>query len=423
MSMSDRSGVAVLFGAYSCAGFWFFLPFTQFRIGDVGLSELMGLCAVVSVLLIGTLHVARACLLIAGCHVFMTLLTFIQAVTGYPLVESSFRDVIAVSYSVVAAMAIVSLMTTSRTALRASGQAFAWSIVGHALLLLAAVGGQGLQRVWWEEGVLDIDTSESISDLASLLPRFVGFSENPNQLAFFLVFGIFFHGMLVHFRMLAMSPVTRGLVYASGVVAVLATQSDAGLLAMALGVSLIAIRRVLRAGGLVKVMGVYALACGSVLVLWAAWNWGLGDDGGGGRLPLWIAAGSVLDGSHGIGLGYGLHVLTDLGWMESHSTPIDFVLSAGLVGGLFLMALCVIYLVRFFLADGDWRFIPTFVALTFLLTYSALRNPVFWVALVLPYVVQAALHRSRTARTFRFESSAYGGRSIGRSNCTGGDPS
>jgi hypothetical protein len=411
MSRGDQSGVGVPLGTGACAGFWFFLPFTQFRVGDVGISELMGLCAVASVLLIGSLKVLRACILIAGCHLVMTLMTFLHAVAGYPLVESSFRDVVAVSYSVVAAIAIVSLMTTSRQALKVSAYAFMWSIVGHSLLLVSAVVGWGPQRVWWEEGVLEMEASESITDLASLVPRFVGLSENPNQLAFFLVFGMFFIATLVHFRMVSASPFLRALVYASGVIVVLATQSDAGLLAMGVGLALVAIRRLLRVGGAVKAMAVYVMACCSALMFWAAWNWGLGDDGGGGRLPLWIAAQSVIDASHGIGLGYGIHIYTDLGWMEAHSTPIDFVISAGVLGGFFLVALCVVYLVQFFVVDGDWRFIPTFVALSFLLTYSALRHPIFWVALILPYVIQAALCQVHTANAISKVSGPFPRRS------------
>jgi hypothetical protein len=381
-----------------CAGFWFFLPFTQYRVASVGISEAMGVVAGVALFLTARVPLASESLVAFSVHVLFTFFTFSSAITGYPHVEGLLRDVIAVSYSVFAAICIGNLMATWRSALVASMYAVIIAVLIQFLALLLAVIMERPTNVWWEEQILSMaDAGPSSDGLISALPRFVGFAQNPNQLAIFVVFGIYMVAAAVHLRLIGIPASYRNLFYLGGVVVVLSTQSDAGLLSLMFGIGLIASRSLLRSPPALRASFIYLVACCSALVGWWTWEWGLGEDAGGGRLALWITSSDVIDTSSGWGLGYGAHIPTSIGLLESHSTVLDFVLSGGFLGGVMLVLICLWFIVQYIRLAGDWILVPSLTAFCFLLTYSGMRNPIFWISLLLPRVLDISL-RARYSR-------------------------
>jgi hypothetical protein len=250
-----------------------------------------------------------------------------------------------------------------------------------------------------------------------LLPRYIGLSSNPNQLAFYLVFSLFLLNAALWADPKAMKRLWyRGLIV-MGIVAALATQSDAAILAMASGLALMAFKKEFPTASPFSILVTYLLLCSSFLVVLVAWQWGIGDDDGGGRLSLWSAALDVIDSAGGIGLGYGAHILDSGVWWESHSTPIDFLLSGGIAGALLLSTIAFVFIRAYLSAERCQPIVTTMTILIFCLTYSAFRHPIFWFVFLLPRVLTI---RSASGALYRAqERMRRGDKASGLVGCAG----
>lgn len=370
-----------------CAGYWFFFPMTRFRIGDFGLSEIFGVLAVLLVCIDGRFRFKGALTAVLLFHLVLIAFTVMRFFDNGSGVNGSLRDVVAVSYSLASALAIVNLMAVGERNLASSVMAMQ-AIVSFSFLLLisGATGFEGV-NVWFlapgdEVGDLDI-----LGNGFSLVPRYVGLATNPNQLAFFLVFVLFFQ-----FAVAATFPDRHGrlrlwFATTAGVLLVAATRSDAAFFSISLGLVLFAYRKTAGLGSRLALLVRYATICAGVYSSAALWALGVGNDGGNGRFDLWLQAMRAVDGAKGLGLGYGMHIEGIDGQpVETHSVLFDLLLFGGVFGGLALTALLFFY-AKLYLTVKNWDVVLTpLVILGFSLTYSPLRNPIFWVALFIPFL-------------------------------------
>jgi hypothetical protein len=375
----------------ACFGFWFFLPNTQHRIGPLGISEFFGVLAIVVFALSAHMRITVEVAAAASLHGVLTMFTLFAVASSLSDLSAESRDVVAVTYSIVVSIAVVNLMTTAAAALRASVIAMALCICLYLSLLLFAVLGGGSTSLWLLE---PDDLSPSIdvfSESFPALPRFIGLSENPNQLALYVLFCfLFFLASRRAVEVKRWSGVVAGLSIAC-VVLMFSTQSDAGLLALASGLALYALVAALRKGGASAVLIAYiAIATVGWLISYA-WKWGVGDDAGGQRLPLWISAIGIIDDARGLGLGYGSHIPTERGLYEAHSLPIDLALFGGALGIAFYVAAVLRYVNEALFGKTYLVSVLALTVLVFCLTYSPMRNPVFWMAMFLPFYPFAGL--------------------------------
>ncbi len=103
-------------------------------------------------------------------------------------------------------------------------------------------------------------------------------------------------------------------------------------------------------------------------------------------MPLWIEATNLADLAGGIGLGYGAHIRTDTGvYYEAHSLLFDLILGAGALGIIILTLALIRYGREFLTARDSALSLLALTLLVFSLTYSPMRNPLFWIALFLPF--------------------------------------
>jgi len=368
----------------ACFGFWFSLPFTQHRIGDIGLSELCGLLSIFLIGWSGRIVFKSAFLVVLFIHIVMCAFTVIRVFNDQADMVGPVRDMVAVTYSVLAAIVLVNLMAESRSAIVASLLGMRASVYVSLVALAFSLLLPGSVDVWFSPLQDDVD-EPLLREESGILPRFVSFSTNPNQFAFYVLFSLFFT-IIVNWKVFSFR---IGLEFKFFVLVCLLllflTQSDAAMLAVGVGVSLIFVGRYLVGSPYASVLVGYLIACFSAVVLSILWRWGLGDDAGNGRLNLWFSAARVIDEAGGVGLGYGAHV-PDLFRVvnESHSVVFDFMLFGGVIGGALFFGILAFHLWAFFRPQGFWMAVPSLVIMVFCLTYSPLRHPIFWVAVLLP---------------------------------------
>jgi hypothetical protein len=370
----------------ACFGFWLTLPFTRLRIGDFGLSEMCGLVAVLALAWSRSVAFVWISFAAFAMHVTICVFTLVNISKGAMEVAGPARDMLAVSYSLVAAIAIANLMSASSSVLSASMLGMRTSVYFAAAALIISLVVPGSIDVWFVSFEDDIGELLAYEE-AWVFPRFIGLSNNPNQLAFYLLFVMFFVAT-VHKRVLRSRSRLehRAFILTCFALTVL-TQSDAALLSVGAGVALLLVgwgalgspRRLTLVG--------YVFGCLSVIAIPLLWRWGAGHDGGNGRLELWLSAGKMIEAAAGVGLGYGAHTRDlDGALNESHSVLLDFVLLGGIIGGLWLVCF-LFFILRVYLRPYRyWMAVPSLVVLVFCLTYSPLRHPIFWLALFLPFV-------------------------------------
>ncbi len=371
--------------SYVCAGYWFFLPATRFRVGDLGLSEIFGVLAVLLVCIDGRCRFKGATIAIVSFHSVLIAFTVLRYFDGGAEANDSLRDVVAISYSLASAIAILNLMAVDDRNLAASVTAMQAVVTFSLMLLIAGLAGFEGVNVWFISPGDDVGDLDVLGNGFDLVPRYAGLATNPNQLAFFLVFVLFFQfaaaatfpGRYRRFRLWLMAT--------AGVLLVVATRSDAAFLSIALGLVLFAFGKTAGLGSRLALLILYVAICAGVYLSVAVWIWGMGDDGGNGRFDLWLKAMKVVDDAKGLGLGYGMHIRdVDGRLFESHSVVVDFMLFGGVFGGLAFATILFFY-IKLYFTEKNWGMALTpLVVLAFSLTYSSLRSPVFWMALFTP---------------------------------------
>ncbi len=377
-----------------CFGFWFFLPNTQLRVGSVGVSEFFGFLAVLLAAASPRLMFTREMLVASVVHVLLVAFTFLKVFSAGPGLEGALRDIVAVTYSLLAAISVANLMGQYPEALRSSIFAMAACVLLYSIILVVALSGNAGPKVWFVEVDAAPQEVELFGDAESVVPRFIGLSGNPNQLAFFLAFVAFFVPSMSRLIMLKHPVVTVIASAGLGAVLLAATQSDGALLASIAGVSFLFLHFVYRYSGLWKVCLIYVGLVSVVLSAPLVWKWGLGEDGGGGRLPLWRSALDLFDEAKGVGLGYGAYLSTDVGVLyEAHSLPLDLMLGAGAIGFGIAFLLVAYYCFLSMSCRDPKLLVPALVVVVFSLTYSPMRHPLFWIALFLPSILRRSLNR------------------------------
>jgi hypothetical protein len=376
---------AVLFG------FWLTLPFTKFRVASVGFSEVFGVLAVALVACAVRIAFKGLSLALFSVHVLICVFTAVRVLGGEGDFGGALRDMVAVSYSMIVAIAIVNLYAAERSLLLFSSVGIRFSIYLSMLAMLFSIASPGAIDVWFAPTADDV-AELVVSEGQSIFPRFVGFSTNPNQFAFYIVFAMFFC-LMINFRIEKIFGSVEAAVFiVSCLVLLIATQSDAALLAVAAGAFFLVARRYFFNGGPVSAVSGYLAACFAGSAVSLLWAWGLGDDSGNGRLVIWLDAIEVVDKANGLGLGYGAHVPGDFGhYHETHSFLLDFLVFGGVIGGLFLVFIVFLHLRVIFSSADSWLVVASFAALVFCLTYSPFRHPIFWIALILPFSLRREL--------------------------------
>ena len=237
--------------------------------------------------------------------------------------------------------------------------------------------------------------------------RFKGWARNPNQL------GLYFSSLpfLLLYLIQQANSVYRKMCYigilALSIMLGYATKSDALYLSWIVGFAILAMLYVVgkirqpvanRLTLLLKVL--IAVVILLVIIVTSAFlyediyqtilvMYDSHDNQGSVRLEIWKNALEAIMGSPFVGWGPGAHsgIHFPHGDFEAHNSLLDWGTSTGLIG-VFTLLLLIIWIISLIVKRGSSILLASFTALIIVsLFHHYLRNPIFWVYLVLPLIL------------------------------------
>lgn len=374
----------------------FFMTATSLRGGGVpiGVSELLGMLSI----LIGVVQIFRRSALLFSERCFALFLVFLLLVELIGLLHSVYilgdvgepwHDLFGLFYALMFSFVLLASFPDQRKIVTILALSFAGSAIVLMMIFMLSLKFSLPFEVWHER----------TGEVSSLFQyRYMGWSQNPNQLGIFFVCAPFF--ILAAMRCCA--GFSYRLMLLSGLVCVaflaILFRSTTVFIAWAICSSILLGFRVSKSSAYVQcfAIAISSLALIGILTFVDVFEFVLhvfdkGDSGGAnGRTDLWKTAIDVISQSPIFGFGPGTHSgEVPFGGVEAHMLILDLGMQGGLI---FMTTLLVVIFSSLYLsrAYGIYIFLAVLACFVEQIAHNVSRYPVFWIVVLMPYFVRSS---------------------------------